>query len=70
MTIRNGTSLSVGVSLGEAVYPRDGTTAQELLWVAGQRMFEEKQAHRIAEGGGQSVIPFPVRSREAATGQG
>ncbi len=41
-----GTTLQVGASIGLAVYPRDGESAQELVAKADQAMYEVKNASR------------------------
>ncbi|WP_198651860.1 diguanylate cyclase [Salinicola sp. RZ23] len=44
----SGQRLQVGVSIGVAVYPRDGTSAEALLRRADQAMYAEKRASRTA----------------------
>jgi diguanylate cyclase (GGDEF)-like protein len=40
--------LNVGISLGIAVYPDDGTTMSELLGMADERMYEAKKQSKVA----------------------
>lgn len=44
ITLTNGSSVSVGVSLGFALYPDDGGTLSDLLHVADQAMYECKSS--------------------------
>jgi len=41
-------SLSVGASVGPAIYPDDGAATAQILAVADKRMYAEKRAHRAA----------------------
>ena len=42
------TSLNVGASLGHAAYPQDGSTLDELMRIADQRMYAQKATHKAA----------------------
>jgi diguanylate cyclase (GGDEF)-like protein/PAS domain S-box-containing protein len=46
----DGTSLQVGVSVGQAVFPDEGVTADQLLKAADLAMYREKRDHRGAPG--------------------
>ena len=43
----DGRSVTVGVSIGCARFPQDGTDFNTLMYTADQRMYEEKQARRV-----------------------
>lgn len=36
-------AFSVGVSIGHASYPEEGKTLEELIYIADERMFEDKK---------------------------
>ncbi|HNJ77238.1 MAG TPA: GGDEF domain-containing protein, partial [Azospira sp.] len=42
------TSLNIGASLGHAAYPQDGSTLDELMRIADQRMYAQKATHKAA----------------------
>jgi len=44
----NGERLSVGVSIGVALYPKDGTDESELIAQADQHMFKNKQLSKLS----------------------
>jgi diguanylate cyclase (GGDEF)-like protein/putative nucleotidyltransferase with HDIG domain len=46
---------SIGVSVGTAHYPRDGSSAEELLADADRRMYQEKRQHK----GGHAPVEAP-----------
>ncbi|MBI4512666.1 MAG: diguanylate cyclase [Gemmatimonadetes bacterium] len=64
MTVRKGRVVGVGVSIGEAVFPRDGRTAEDLFMVADQRMYRDKQSRREQESYHPEVIPLLLRNAE------
>jgi diguanylate cyclase (GGDEF)-like protein len=44
-----GKTISVGVSIGQAVYPDSGGTLEELLIVADENMYRNKDEHRVRD---------------------
>lgn len=42
----DGHTLKIGASLGYAAYPQDGSTLEELMRMADQRMYEQKRIHK------------------------
>lgn len=56
-----GQSLTVGLSIGVACYPKDGTSADELLWRADQAMYCAKKGQaRTAMGGVAESSDLPT----------
>lgn len=45
-SVRNGTMIGLGVSLGVACFPEDGETSEELLTAAARRMQRDKHARK------------------------
>lgn len=45
-SVRNGTMIGLGVSLGVACFPEDGETSEELLTAAARRMQHDKHARK------------------------
>ena len=45
-SVRNGTVVGLGVSLGVACFPDDGETSEELLTAAARRMQSDKNARK------------------------
>lgn len=45
-SVRNGTMIGLGVSLGVACFPEDGETSEELLTAAARRMQQDKHARK------------------------
>lgn len=43
-------ALRIGASLGYAAYPQDGSTRDELMRIADQRMYEQKAMHKATAG--------------------
>lgn len=58
-SVRNGTMIGLGVSLGVACFPDDGETSEELLTAAARRMQRDKHARKtvltMAEAGVSSI---------------
>jgi len=58
-SVRNGTMIGLGVSLGVACFPEDGETSEELLTAAARRMQGDKHARKtiltVAEAGISSI---------------
>lgn len=46
--IHEGQSFLLGISIGWALYPDDGTSADDLLKMADQRMFRAKRSRKSA----------------------
>lgn len=57
-------SIRLTLSVGVAVYPRDGDTIEQLLARADERLYAAKEAGRnrvaVARGGGQALLPVPL----------
>jgi GGDEF domain-containing protein len=45
-SVRNGTMIGLGVSLGVACFPDDGETTEELLTTAARRMQRDKNSRK------------------------
>ena len=45
-SVREGTMIGLGVSLGTACFPEDGETSEELLSAAARRMQREKHGRK------------------------
>jgi diguanylate cyclase (GGDEF)-like protein len=58
-SVRAGTMIGLGVSLGVASFPEDGETTEELLTAAAGRMQRDKNARKtlltVAEAGVKSI---------------
>jgi diguanylate cyclase (GGDEF)-like protein len=58
-SVRAGTMVGLGVSLGVASFPEDGETTEELLTAAARRMQRDKNARKtflsVAEAGVKSI---------------
>jgi diguanylate cyclase (GGDEF)-like protein len=58
-SVRHGTMIGVGVSLGVACFPDDGETSEELLTAAARRMQQDKHGRKtvltVAEAGISSI---------------
>ena len=58
-SVREGTLIGLGVSIGVASFPEDGETSEELLTAAARRMQQEKHARKtvltVAEAGVSSI---------------
>jgi diguanylate cyclase (GGDEF)-like protein len=54
---RPGRRISVGISIGGAVFPADGETYEALLAAADSRMYRDKGQRKNTKGG--RTVPFP-----------
>jgi len=58
-SVREGTLIGLGVSLGVACFPEDGETSEELLTAAARRMQQNKHGRKtyltVAEAGVTSI---------------
>jgi diguanylate cyclase (GGDEF)-like protein len=52
-----GSAMPLGISIGRALFPRDGKTTAELLAFADQRMYENKQRHKVGSAGSVDRLP-------------
>jgi len=61
--VRPGKAVSVGVSIGKAVFPNDGTTLEELMMIADANMYRNKEERKEALlPAPAAVVSFPVRA--------
>jgi diguanylate cyclase (GGDEF)-like protein len=61
--LADGRTLALAVSIGAAVFPRDGDTSEALLASADTRMYQDKHRWRDTDGEAPGTDPFPVHSR-------
>jgi diguanylate cyclase (GGDEF)-like protein len=61
-TARTGAPYSIGLSFGLAAYPDDGKTCDELVHVADNRMYRDKQRQKLAP----TATPLPGPKRASA----
>jgi len=59
---RTGSPYTIGLSFGMAGYPEDGKTGDELLHVADDRMYRDKQRQKLVSSG----TPQPTARRASA----
>jgi diguanylate cyclase (GGDEF)-like protein/putative nucleotidyltransferase with HDIG domain len=60
LPVGSGRVAKVGVSIGQAVFPKDGRTLEELVITADQRMFSNKRERKGRATSRLKVIEFPT----------